>query len=191
MIRIGITGGMGAGKSVISEMLRCIGIPVYDADSSSKKILSNNQDVKRELIKLLGEDIFTNGQLNRQLMAERIFNNEELLKASNAIIHPAVFNDFVNWSKQQKSPIVGCETAILFESEMTSYFDSIITISAPIEIRIERCIKRNNMSRKQVVERIEKQMDEAKKIELSDYVIINDNRKALYPQLKNILRQLL
>lgn len=190
MIRIGITGGMGAGKSVISEMMRCLGIPVYDADIASKKILNSNTKVKTQLIELLGEEIFSNGQLNRPLMAQLIFNNNELLLKTNAIIHPAVFNDFIAWSEAQNKEVVACETAILFESGMVSYFDSILMVSAPLEIRIERCIKRNNFTREQVLERIAKQMDESKKIELSDFVIDNDNRKALYPQLKNFLYNL-
>lgn len=190
MIRIGITGGMGAGKSVISEMMRCLGIPVYDADIASKKILNSNTKVKTQLIELLGEEIFSNGQLNRPLMAQLIFNNNELLLKTNAIIHPAVFEDFIAWSEVQNKEVVACETAILFESGMVSYFDSILMVSAPLEIRIERCIKRNNFTREQVLERIAKQMDESKKIELSDFVIDNDNRKALYPQLKNFLNNL-
>lgn len=190
MIRIGITGGMGAGKSVISEMMRCLGIPVYDADIASKKILNSNTKVKTQLIELLGEEIFSNGQLNRPLMAQLIFNNNELLLKTNAIIHPAVFNDFIAWSEAQNKEVVACETAILFESGMVSYFDSILMVSAPLEIRIERCIKRNNFTREQVLERIAKQMDESKKTELSDFVIVNDNRKALYPQLKNFLYNL-
>lgn len=190
MIRIGITGGMGAGKSVISEMMRCLGIPVYDADIASKKILNSNTKVKTQLIELLGEEIFSNGQLNRPLMAQLIFNNNELLLKTNAIIHPAVFDDFIAWSEAQNKEVVACETAILFESGMVSYFDSILMVSAPLEIRIERCIKRNNFTREQVLERIAKQMDESKKIELSDFVIDNDNRKALYPQLKNFLNNL-
>ena len=185
MIRIGITGGMGAGKSVISEMMRCLGIPVYDADIASKKILNSNTKVKTQLIELLSEEIFSNGQLNRPLMAQLIFNNNELLLKTNAIIHPAVFDDFIAWSEAQNKEVVACETAILFESGMVSYFDSILMVSAPLEIRIERCLKRNNFTREQVLERIAKQMDESKKIELSDFVIDNDNRKALYPQLKN------
>lgn len=190
MIRIGITGGMGAGKSVISEMMRCLGIPVYDADIASKKILNSNTKVKTQLIELLGEEIFSNGQLNRTLMAQLIFNNNELLLKTNAIIHPAVFEDFIAWSEVQNKEVVACETAILFESGMVSYFDSILMVSAPLEIRIERCIKRNNFTREQVLERIAKQMDESKKTELSDFVIDNDNRKALYPQLKNFLNNL-
>lgn len=190
MIRIGITGGMGAGKSVISEMMRCLGIPVYDADIASKKILNSNTKVKTQLIELLGEEIFFNGQLNRPLMAQLIFNNNELLLKTNAIIHPAVFEDFIAWSETQNKEVVACETAILFESGMVSYFDSILMVSAPLEIRIERCIKRNKFTREQVLERIAKQMDESKKIELSDFVIDNDNRKALYPQLKNFLNNL-
>jgi len=190
MIRIGITGGMGAGKSVISEMMRCLGIPVYDADIASKKILNSNTKVKTQLIELLGEEIFSNGQLNRPLMAQLIFNNNELLLKTNAIIHPAVFEDFIAWSEAQNKEVVACETAILFESGMVSYFDSILMVSAPLEIRVERCIKRNNFTREQVLERIAKQMDESKKTELSDFVIDNDNRKALYPQLKNFLNNL-
>ena len=155
-----------------------------------KKILNSNTKVKTQLIELLGEEIFSNGQLNRPLMAQLIFNNNELLLKTNAIIHPAVFEDFIAWSEAQNKEVVACETAILFESGMVSYFDSILMVSAPLEIRIERCIKRNNFTREQVLERIAKQMDESKKIELSDFVIDNDNRKALYPQLKNFLNNL-
>ena len=128
--------------------------------------------------------------ISRILFIYSVSTKYALLLKTNAIIHPAVFEDFIAWSEAQNKEVVACETAILFESGMVSYFDSILMVSAPLEIRIERCIKRNNFTREQVLERIAKQMDESKKIELSDFVIDNDNRKALYPQLKNFLNNL-
>ena len=189
MIKIGITGGIGSGKSVVSELMRIMNIPVYNADDASKNILETNLPIQEKLKKLLGENVFSDGKLNKTLMASMIFNNPTLLSGVNEIIHPAVFSDFEQWTLRQKSNIVACESAIIFESGMNSLLDYIITVSAPEKIRIERTMQRDNATEEQVMNRIKNQLTDEERAELSDFVLVNDGRRAVIPQLREILSQ--
>ncbi len=187
MIKIGITGGIGSGKSVISECLRIMHIPVYNADEASKNILTTDIFIQNELKKLLGEEIFSGGELNKPKMASLIFNNSDLLSKTNAIIHPAVFNDFNRWSNNQHSAIVACESAIIFESGMNRFLNYVITVSAPIPIRIERVKWRDNTTGEQIMNRIKNQLSDEERINRSNFAVVNDNRQAIIPQLYEIL----
>ncbi len=190
MKKIGITGGIGSGKSVISNIFRCLGIPTYDADIASKGLIQTNIRLQNSLKKLLGDDIFTGESLNKAKMAQLIFNDKALLAQVNTLIHPAVINDFLSWCEHQKSEIVACESALLFESGMNKYVDKSITITAPIGTRIERCIKRDHATEEQIKARIANQISDEDRIKFSDYIIINDGRNAILPQLWKILEQL-
>ncbi len=190
MIKIGITGGIGSGKSVVSECMRIMHIPVYDADDASKKMLKTNISLQDKLKKLLGEEIFFNGELNKVKMASLIFNNPELLSQTNAIIHPVVFDDFIRWSGNQSTTVVACESAIIFESGMNRFMDYVITVSAPIQIRIERAGLRDNTTAEQVKSRIKNQLSDDERISRSDFVLINDSRQAIIPQLSKILERI-
>lgn len=190
MKRIGITGGIGSGKSVISTILRCIGIPTYDADKASKHLIQTDITLQKGLKELMGEGIYTNEGLDKKRMAQLIFNDKALLAKVNALIHPAVINDFISWSELQKSEIVACESALLFESAMNKYVDKSITITAPIGTRIQRCINRDHATEEQVKARIANQISDEERVMLSDFIIINDGEKAILPQLWNILEQL-
>lgn len=190
MIRIGITGGIGSGKSVISNVFRCLGIPTYDADSASKRLISNNESLKKALKGILGDDIYTHDGLDKKRMAQIIFNDPIKLQQVNAVIHPAVFKDFKTWCTLQQTEIVACETAILFECGMEKHVDKTITVTAPIETRINRCILRDHATEEQIKARIANQMDEEEKIRRSDYTIINDDRIAVLPQIRKLLTEL-
>jgi dephospho-CoA kinase len=190
MIKTGITGGIGSGKSTVSELMRIMHIPVYNADDASKNILKTNQLIQEKLKKLLGESIFSGGELNKAQMASLIFNNPDLLSKVNAIIHPAVFDDFEKWSNNQKSEIVACESAIIFESGMNHYLDCIIMVSAPVEIRIKRAMLRDNVKEEQIMKRIKNQLPDEEKVKLSDFILVNDDRHAIIPQLNKILKQI-
>ena len=190
MIKIGITGGIGSGKSVVSELMKIMRIPVYNADDASKNILKTNPFIQEELKKWLGEEIFSNGELNKAKMASLIFNDPDLLSKTNAIIHPIVFNDFNLWSNSQLSDIVACESALIFESGMNRFLDYTITVSAPMKIRIERAKLRDNTSEKQIMNRIKNQLLEEEKVKLSDFVLVNDDRQAIIPQLRKMLEQI-
>lgn len=187
MIKVGITGGIGSGKSVVAELMQVMGIPVYNADNKSKKILETNPRIQDKLKKLLGDDIFRDGILNKPLMASLIFNNPELLSHTNSIIHPAVLQDFEAWSNTQTSAIVACESALVFESGINRLLNSVITVSAPLELRIKRATSRDNADENQIRNRIKNQMPEEEKAKRSDFVLVNDGEKAIIPQLHRIL----
>ncbi len=191
MKKLGITGGIGSGKSIVSEIFRLKGIPVYDADSESKKLLITNDELKKKLINLLGEKIyFADGSLNKKEMARMIFSNASLLCEVNHIIHPVVGLDFLNWCNNQSSEIVATESALLFESGLYKRIDTSIMVYAPIDIRIERAISRDKSSREQIEARIKNQMDDEEKRTLSHHVIINDGQSPILPQIENLLKSL-
>lgn len=190
MKRIGITGGIGSGKSVVSDVLSCMGIPTYNADNASKRLISTRKDLISALKKLLGNNIYDHGVLDKKRMARLIFSDKELLAKVNGLIHPAVIDDFLAWSELRNAPIVACETAILFESGMNKLMDACITVTAPLELRIERCIQRDNTTEEQVRARMNNQMDEEDRIKLADHVIINDGERAVLPQIWDIFETL-
>lgn len=191
MKKLGITGGIGSGKSIVSEIFRLKGIPVYDADSESKKLLITNDELKKKLINLLGEKIyFADGSLNKKEMAQMIFSNASLLCEVNHIIHPVVGLDFLNWCNNQSSEIVATESALLFESGLYKRIDTSIMVYAPIDIRIERAVSRDKSSREQIEARIKNQMDDEEKRVLSHHVIINDGQSPILPQIENLLKSL-
>jgi dephospho-CoA kinase len=191
MKKLGITGGIGSGKSIVSEIFSLKGIPVYDADSESKKLLTTNNELKKELINLLGEKIyFADGSLNKKEMAQMIFSNASLLREVNHIIHPIVGQDFSNWCDNQSSEIVATESALLFESGLYKRIDTSIMVYAPIDIRIKRAVSRDKSTREQIEARIKNQMDDEEKRSLSHYVIINDGQCPILPQIENFLKSL-
>ena len=191
MTRIGITGGIGSGKSGIAEILRVKGIPVYDADSASKKLISTQPELIQNLKNLLGEDIYDSaGCLNRKRMAELIFNNPDLLEKTNNIIHPAVGKDFMEWSRRQPNDIVAIESALLFQSKMDISLDSILVVNAPQQTRIRRVILRDNTTYDKVMARMDKQMSSDEMCAKAHYVIRNDDNDAVLPQINKILSRL-
>ncbi|MBR5694966.1 MAG: dephospho-CoA kinase [Paludibacteraceae bacterium] len=190
MKHIGITGGIGSGKSVVSEVFSRMGIPAYNADNASKLLISTRKDLITALKKILGSDIYVHGSLDKKKMAQLIFNDKELLTRVNSIIHPAVIEDFKIWSESQMATSVACETAILFESGMDKLVDIKITVTAPLETRIRRCVTRDGLTEEQIRARINNQMDDEERIRRSDFVIINDEKHAIIPQIKEIINTL-
>ncbi|HOU69619.1 MAG TPA: dephospho-CoA kinase [Paludibacteraceae bacterium] len=188
MIKIAITGGIGSGKSVVSSVLRMMGIPVYDADSESKSLLVRDKNVRSQLIALLGTEIYDEtGALNRSKMSSMIFNDKDLLAKVNAIIHPAVRLDFDEWVKQQKTNIVAFESALVYESNLASYFDGVLMVCAPLETRIERAIQRDSSTRELICSRIKNQLPDEVKLERSTWTIYNDDVHAIIPQVRRLL----
>lgn len=192
MIILGITGGIGSGKSTISELLLILGIPVYIADLESKKLTNNSSVIRKELIKLYGKDIYNDdGLLNKIKLASIIFNNKKQLQKVNAIIHPEVKKNLREWILNNKeNDIVAYESAIMFESGFHKLTNKILTVYTPLEIRINRIIKRDNSSREKALERIKSQMDDEERIKLSDFVIVNDDTKSLIDQVLETLTRL-
>lgn len=190
MIKIGITGGIGSGKSVVSELFGVYGIPVYIADEESKQLITRSPVIRNRLISLLGQEAYTGNELNRKYMAACIFTDPHLLEQVNAIIHPEVKQHYLAWVETQAAWCTALESAILFESGFDSAVDVKLMVYAPEELRIQRAMKRENTSREEVMRRVEKQLDDETKKLRSDYVIYNDGQQALVPQVEQFLRSI-
>lgn len=193
MIVLGITGGIGSGKSTVSKILSVLGIPVYVADDESKKLTDSSPTIKEKLTKLFGEELYSDNKLNRTMLASIIFSDKEKLQQANSIIHPEVENHFLQWIEYHRNkqyPIIACETAILFESGFNRFTDKSVTVYSPIEIRIDRIIKRDNCTKEKAEDRINSQMPDEKKVELSDFIIVNNEAKSLIEQTVQLLNQL-
>jgi dephospho-CoA kinase len=188
---IGLTGGIGSGKSVVAKLFETMGIPVYDTDKEAKRITSTSLLIRECLSKKFGQELYQDGQLNKSLLASLIFENKENLNYVNAIVHPEVQKDFVCWKEQYKnSRCIAIESAILFESGFDKITDVSINVSAPLEKRIERIQMRDQINRKDILNRIENQMSEDERIRKADYTIMNDDCQALLPQVKKTLKQI-
>lgn len=191
MIKLAITGGIGSGKSVVSEILRLYGIPVYIADNESKRLTESSEEIREKLTEKFGNDIYEGGKLNKPLLASIIFNDKEKLKTVNSIIHPVVRADLSEWLESYAdSKIIASESAILFESGFNAMFDKVITVYTPLEIRIKRIISRNNTSYDNAKQRIESQMPDEEKVKLSDFVIDNSGNISLLQQIESVLTKL-
>lgn len=190
-LRLGITGCIGSGKSVVSKILRTMGIPVYDCDSEAKRVMHTNADIRRELMQNFGCECYPGGkELDRKYLAGIIFNNHEALKTINSIVHPRVKEDFEAWSLRQHCPIVAMESAIIFESGFQETVDNIIAVYAPKETCIKRAALRSGSSHDEIEKRLKNQMPPEVIIEKSDYVIYNDCNDALLPQIASLLATL-
>jgi dephospho-CoA kinase len=190
-LKVGVTGGIGSGKTTVCRIFSVLGIPVFSADSEARIIMDSNQDVIRQVNELVGKDMYTLGSLDRIEMAKLIFSNRMLLDGINRIIHPVVSRQYLNWEKNQDAPYSIFEAAILFESGSSKLLDKVITVIAPEEQRIERVVQRNSLTREQVIERINNQSDDQTKISLSDYVISNSENDMVIPAVLAIHEELI
>lgn len=185
---IGLTGGIGSGKTTIANHFMAAGIPVYIADDEARQIMQSATIID-EIQKTFGKAIFENGILNRQKLAEIVFNDPDKLKLLNGIIHPAVKKHFENWiSIHDKTPFVIYEAAILFESGNYKNCDKIITVTAPLETRIQRVIQRDNATRENVLKRMDAQWDDNQRITKSDFVVVNIDPKTTESEVGKILK---
>ncbi len=183
MLTIGITGGIGSGKSTITQIFSILGIPVFDADSTAKNIMNTNQELKLQLQKLFGDEVYTNGKLNRKFLADIVFKDAHQLELLNAIVHPAAINAGLQWVAKQTAPYLIKEAALLFEAGSGFNLDFIIGVYAPQALRIQRVMNRDNITREEVQNRMNKQIDENMKMKLCDFVIINDEQQLVIPQV--------
>ena len=171
---VGLTGGIGSGKTTIANLFALhFSIPIYIADTKAKELVANNKQLEQEIVTLLGEEAFVEGRYNTAFVAQEVFSNKEKLDKLNAIIHPYVQQDFLQWKQSQQAPYVIKEAAILFESGSYRDCDFIIMVTAPLEERIERVMLRDKIDRETVEKRIKNQWNDEKKIELSTFVIEN------------------
>lgn len=187
MIKIGITGGIGSGKSVVAALLELSGVPVYIADTESKLLTVTSPVIREKLIALFGDELYTPGGLDKKRLASHIFGNPERLAQVNAIIHPEVNRHFLAWAERRNAQACAIESAILFESGFDRVVDTALMVYAPMEVRIRRALERDAVPREEIVRRIESQLPDEVKKEKSDYVIFNDGEQALLPQVTAFL----
>lgn len=188
---VGITGGIGSGKSTVSRYFQSFGIPVYHADDEAKALMNRSKVIKRKLIALFGEKAYVNGRLNRNLLRKQIFNDRSLLQKMNAIVHPKVGMHFKRWLKKQSSEYVLKEAAIIFENNLEKQYDYIITVLADQDKRIQRVMKRDNKTKSEVLTIIGNQLPDAEKIKKSDFIIYNNNLGDVASQVSKIHQILL
>ena len=190
-IKIGITGGIGSGKSIVSHLLQVMGIPVYISDAEAKRLICSDPFIRKGLQALLGKDIYSGNTLNKQLLASYLFASPEHAQIINGIIHPRVKENFRQWVHHQINTwVVGIESAILVEAGFTDEVDVVVMIYAPEELRISRAIRRDTSSRELIEKRIQSQMNDEKKREYAVFVIINDDKTPLIPQILNLMKSL-
>ena len=183
MLKIGLTGGIGSGKSTIAAIFDTLGVPVYYADIEALRLMNSDPELKEHITNAFGEDAYSSEGINREFLASRVFNDPVSLKLLNALVHPVTIKDAANWIKKQSAVYVIKEAALLFESKANEFLDLVIGVSAPEEVRITRTMKRNNFTRDQVVARMNKQMPEAEKMHLCDFIIDNNEEVPLIPQV--------
>jgi dephospho-CoA kinase len=173
MMIVGLTGGIGSGKSTIGKLLEELGVPVYNSDTEAKRLMNTSKVLRKKVVELLGEKSYVKDQLNRPYIAQRVFNDKVLLGKLNDIVHPAVRKHFLKWAKKKQKPYVVQETALLFENGMEDFYDKIVLVTAPKNIRIERIMARDGSTKQEVLERMDNQLDDSIKLPLSDYVLEN------------------
>lgn len=190
MKKIGLTGGIGSGKSTIARILLAMGYPVYFSDDRSKQLTQTHPEIRRGLTELIGEQIYKGNQLDRSALALAIFSDDALRVKVNQIIHPIVRLDFDCWVEDQTSSFIFNEAAILFETGASERFDAMVLVTAPEALRIERVMKRDLCSREEVMQRINHQWSDERKIKLADVIIVNDDAQPLIRQVEHMLLQL-
>ena len=191
MLKIGLTGGIGSGKSTIAKLFELLGIPVYYADEASKRLYHTNEELKASLKKQFGDDIYIGEQLNRQKLAEIVFADSGQLEILNQLVHPPTIKDANEWMNKQSAPYIIKEAALLFESGSAKDLDYIIGVSAPVELRIQRVMERDSISREHILNRMNKQMDEEEKMKRCDFIINNDDIELVIPQVVELHRKIL
>ena len=183
MIKVGLTGGIGSGKTIIARIFETLDIPVYYADDAAKKLMNDNPDLKKSILKHFGEDSYKNNELDRKYLAAIVFNDKEKLDLLNSLTHPVTIKDAEEWISKQTSPYSIKEAALLFESGAAEHLDYVIGVYAPQHIRIKRVMDRDEISAEEVMKRISRQMEEETKMKRCDFVINNNEQQFVIPQV--------
>lgn len=187
---IGITGGIGSGKSLVAKIVQTMGFPVYHSDQRAKYLMDENQVIQTSLRTLFGKNAYIQGKLNKPFIADQIFQDDEKRLKMNQIVHPIVRADFHNWVKSQKTPLVFQESALLFETGNHETFDAVILVVAPESVRIQRVMKRDGLTEEQIKARISSQLSDEEKRKKTAYIVSNDGNEFLIPQIMEILSAL-
>ena len=183
MLKIGLTGGMGSGKTTISKIFAVLGIPVFYADDIAKSIMNEDEGLKQRVTGLFGNEAYTHGSLNRKYIADIVFNDKHKLEQLNALVHPVTLAAADEWMNKQTAPYAIKEAALMFEAGAAAQLDYVIGVYAPQHLRLQRVMQRNNAKREEVLARMNNQVDETIKMKLCDFVIINDEQQAVLPQV--------
>ena len=198
MLRIGITGGIGSGKTTVARIFEVLGIPVYYADDAAKRLMNEDEELQQKIIENFGPEVYENKQLNRTKLASLVFNDPQKLALLNTLVHPATIADAENWMKNighennsSEIPFAIKEAALLFESGAQKNLDYVIGVNAPYKLRLQRAMKRDKLTKEAVESRLNKQMDETKKMNLCNFIITNDEEQLLIPQVEELHRKLL
>ena len=191
MIIVGLTGGIGSGKTTVANFFKKLGVPVYIADVEAKKLMNKSKVLQRKIKKLFGDEAYEDGKLNRPFVASKIFNNEALLQQMNAIVHPKVGKHFKKWAEKQNSPYVIKEAAILFENNSYIHCDFIITVIVDKKIRMQRILERDNTTKAKVKAIMDNQWKDEEKVKLSNFVITNNKLKDTENQVLEVHNELL
>ncbi len=191
MLHIGLTGGIGSGKTTVAKIFELLGIAVYYADDAAKRIMNEDSEVKTAIQEQFGAEAYKNGELDRAFLSTKVFNDPFQLELLNSLVHPATIRDAAKWMERQKSPYTIKEAALIFESGSAEYLDYVIGVYAPAQLRIERTMERNHLSLDDVTQRMNKQLDEDMKMKLCDFVIYNDEKHLLISQVIELHQKLL
>ena len=183
MVRVGLTGGIGSGKSTVAHVFEILGIPVYYADKEAKRLMNEDPEIRKQLITHFGQDTYSDNLLNRRFLAEIVFKDKEKLRLLNSVVHPITIARAEEWMLQHNTPYVIKEAALIFESGSQEGLDYVIGVSAPLNVRIQRTMKRDNVSREEVLNRMQHQIQESIKMRLCDFVIRNDDQHLVLPQV--------
>ena len=186
IIKVGITGGIGSGKTTVAKVFEVLGVPVYYADEAAKRLMNEDEILKGEIQHHFGKECYLEGKLNKKYLSELVFTNDKKLALLNSIVHPATIADAQKWMQQQTTPYAVKEAALIFESGSQQELDYVIGVFTPIPMRIQRVIKRDQLSREEIKARMDKQMDESIKMRLCDFVITNDEQQMVIPQVIQI-----
>ena len=192
MYQVGITGGIGSGKTLVCSVLEKLGVPVYYADREAKRLMNSHPVLKKGIEELLGKEAYSEGELDRRYVGSKVFGNRELMEQLNSLVHPAVREDYRSWvAGWSEVPYVVEEAAILFESGASRNLDRTVLVYASSELRIRRVIQRDGVTREEVERRMLHQMDEEEKRMLADEVIVNDDREMLLPQIISLHQKII
>lgn len=191
MLKVGLTGGIGSGKTMVAKIFKVLGIPVFDADAAARELMEQDQQLAERIRQVFGMETYTDGRLNRKVLADIVFRDPFLLEQLNALVHPATIAAAEKWAAEQQAPYSLKEAALMFEAGSAANLQFIIGVYAPQALRIRRVMERNGVSREDVLSRMGRQIDDTIKMRLCDFVIINDEQQMIIPQVLSVHENLL